>query len=137
MLKLTAYGVFASFLIDNVQPIPVTSVTLVAGLTINIEQQALDLSLIDLLQAFGMTLPAPRDTVSKMVVNKRGNAEDFREEAYTRAGTMTYPERQSNANTEDFREEVYTRAGTVAYPKVVEGRSIDVYSSLLIRDNLT
>ncbi|KJK77216.1 hypothetical protein H634G_07523 [Metarhizium anisopliae BRIP 53293] len=111
MLKLTAYGVFASFLIDNVQPIPVTSVTLVAGLTINIEQQALDLSLIDLLQAFGITLPAPRNTVSKMVVNKRGNAEDFREEAYTRAGTMTYP-------------------------KVVERRSIDVYSSLLIRDNL-
>lgn len=58
-----------------------------------------------------MTLPAPRNTVSKMVVNKRGNAEDF-------------------------REEVYTRAGTMAYPKVVEGRSIDVYSSLLIRDNL-
>lgn len=27
MLKLTAYGVFASFLIDNVQPIPVTSGT--------------------------------------------------------------------------------------------------------------
>jgi hypothetical protein len=27
MLKLTAYGVLASFLIDNVQPIPVTSGT--------------------------------------------------------------------------------------------------------------
>ncbi|EXU98299.1 DUF3328 domain protein [Metarhizium robertsii] len=123
MLKLTAYGVFASFLIDNVQPIPVTSGTPIVSIvpargldnwqnTLSSDTRrrldALDLSLIDLLQAFGMTLPAPRDTVSKMVVNKRGNAEDFREEAYTRAGTMTYPERQSNANTEDFREEVYT-----------------------------
>ncbi|KID59732.1 uncharacterized protein G6M90_00g052140 [Metarhizium brunneum] len=155
MHKLTAYGVLASFLIDNVQAVPVTSGTPIVSIVpargldnwqntlssdtrrrldvglqhlddesypgqdfrndtimrINIEREALDLSLIDLLQAFGMTLPAPRDTVSKMVVNKRGNAEDF-------------------------REEVYTRAGTMAYPKVVEGRSIDVYSSLLIRDNL-
>ncbi|KYK54912.1 hypothetical protein DCS_06873 [Drechmeria coniospora] len=91
---------------------------------VNIEREALDLSLIDLSQAFGSTLPASRSSVSKVGVIKRSEAEDFREESYTRSGGMTYPKViEQRSNAEDFREESYTRSGGMTYPKVVEQRS--------------
>ncbi|KAK2591445.1 hypothetical protein QQS21_010854 [Conoideocrella luteorostrata] len=102
---------------------------------VNIEREALELSLIDLSQAFGMILPASRASITGGCVHKRGSAEDFREEAYLRSGTMTYPSVAKRGTAEDFREEAYLRSGTMTYPSVAK-RGDDGYSRLLDRSNL-
>lgn len=48
---------------------------------------------------------------------------------------MTYPSVKRRSNAEDFREEAYLRTGTMTYPSV-KTRSNAVYSSLLNSDNL-
>lgn len=50
---------------------------------------------------------------------------------------MTYPKTTDQRNNaEDFREETYTRGGAMTYPKTVNQRDDDVYSTLLDRNNL-
>lgn len=61
-----------------------------------------------------MKLPATRAAVTAVVVDKRNDAEDLREETYTRGRAMTYPNVELN----------------------VKQRSDDVYENLLNRDNL-
>lgn len=71
-----------------------------------------------------MKIPALRATVDGLTVHKRSNAEDVREEAYTRGGAMTYPKIIGQRNdAEDLREETYTRGGAMTYPKAIDSRS--------------
>lgn len=81
--------------------------------SINIEREALDLSLIDLEQAFGMELPAPRAGLGGKAGHKRSSSEDLREEAYLRGGTMTSLPTVKRSNAEDLREQAYLRGGTM------------------------
>jgi hypothetical protein len=55
--------------------------------SINIEREALKLSLIDLSQAFGMMLPISRVAVSGAAVHKRST--ENREDTYLKSETMT------------------------------------------------
>ncbi|KAL3952620.1 hypothetical protein ACCO45_012563 [Purpureocillium lilacinum] len=80
---------------------------------INIEREALDLSLIDLKQAFGMELPGPRAGLGGKTGRKRSSSEDLREEAYLRGGTMTSLPAIKRSDAQDFREEAYLRGGTM------------------------
>lgn len=71
-----------------------------------------------------MKIPASRATVDGLTVHKRNNAEDVREEAYTRGGAMTYPKTIGQRNdAEDLREETYTRGGAMTYPKAIDSRN--------------
>ncbi|KAI3391383.1 hypothetical protein diail_7452 [Diaporthe ilicicola] len=91
---------------------------------VNIEREALEVPLIDLSQAFGMRIPAPRSTVADLAIEKRDDAEEIREETYTRGGAMTYPKTHEQRNdAEDLREETYTRGGAMTYPKILEQRN--------------
>ncbi|KAK4088015.1 hypothetical protein Purlil1_7773 [Purpureocillium lilacinum] len=80
---------------------------------INIEREALDLSLIDLEQAFGMELPAPRAGLGGKAGHKRSSSEDLCEEAYLRGGTMTSLPTVKRSNAQDLREQAYLRGGTM------------------------
>lgn len=84
---------------------------------VNIEREALDLPLVDLFQAFGMALPKARPTTNSKAA--RSEAEDMREAAYLRGGTM-----YSNGKT--TRSEV----------KGSTDSDDTVYGSLLNHDNL-
>ncbi|OAQ61057.1 hypothetical protein VFPPC_13201 [Pochonia chlamydosporia 170] len=133
---------------------------------INIEREALDLSLIDLSQAFGMKLPVPRESVSGGRICKRSNDEEFREDMYLRGGSMYWTNEdqpvakrsndeefrenmylRSNAmywsndndkrsNDEEFREDMYLRSGAMHWTNDNDKRSVDLYNSLANRNNL-
>ncbi|GAB0139017.1 hypothetical protein EsDP_00007235 [Epichloe bromicola] len=77
-------------------------------------------------------------TYPKVAPEKRSNAEDFREQTYTRGGAMTYPKvsPEKRSNAEDFREQTYTRGGVMTYPNDAEKRDATEYSKLLDRKNL-
>ncbi len=66
-------------------------------------------------------------------VNQRSSAEDDREDAYHRSGTMTSLRRST---AEDDREDAYLRSGAMSYPQAVSRRSDDVYDNLLNCDSL-
>ncbi|KAM3460275.1 hypothetical protein NHJ6243_006093 [Beauveria neobassiana] len=78
---------------------------------VNIEREALDLPLVDLFQAFGMALPKARPTTNSKAA--RSEAEDMREAAYLRGGTMYSNGKATRSEAEDMREAAYLRGGTM------------------------
>ena len=85
--------------------------------SINLEREAQHLSLVDLSQAFGTTLPVSRTTISwtgdenKLVPERRDAVEAVREGVYLRSGAMTGYKRDDA--TEEVREGVYLRSGAM------------------------
>ncbi|KGQ08178.1 hypothetical protein BBAD15_g6503 [Beauveria bassiana D1-5] len=77
---------------------------------VNIEREALDLPLVDLFQAFGMALPKARPTTNSKAA--RSEAEDMREAAYLRGGTMYSNGKTTRSEAEEMREAAYLRGGT-------------------------
>ncbi|KAM3518172.1 hypothetical protein NHJ13051_008396 [Beauveria bassiana] len=78
---------------------------------VNIEREALDLPLVDLFQAFGMALPKARPTTNSKAA--RSEAEEMREAAYLRGGTMYSNGKATRSEAEEMREAAYLRGGTM------------------------